>query len=41
MLRLASKLVLSRGDIHCFTASVHGTEAVLSADIRLKFPHLG
>jgi 3-hydroxymyristoyl/3-hydroxydecanoyl-(acyl carrier protein) dehydratase len=41
VLRLATRLVLSRGDMHRFNASAHGATEAVTAQIMLGFPNLG
>jgi 3-hydroxymyristoyl/3-hydroxydecanoyl-(acyl carrier protein) dehydratase len=41
VMRLATRLVLSRGDMHRFNASAHGASEAVTAQIMLGFPSLG
>jgi len=41
VLRLSTRLVLSRGDMHRFNASAHGASEAVCTQIMLNFPSLG
>jgi 3-hydroxymyristoyl/3-hydroxydecanoyl-(acyl carrier protein) dehydratase len=41
VLRLATRLVLSRGDMHRFNTSAHGATEAVTAQIMLSFPSAG
>ncbi len=41
VLRLSTRLVLSRGNMHRFNASAHGAAEAVSTQIMLNFPSIG